>query len=145
MGSISAIVNFPLGGETWMGGCIKTIINKMQKGDILWFMTSKKYGGKLIGMSEYCRFYDREDEPLVQINTKTNEEQNWKGDEPWDIQIQYCNLYITEKQNIKAIIQCPGTILEYETFKDKMDEDLYTHYKNFKFYAEPKLINSVFS
>ena len=25
--------------------CIKTIVNKFKKGDILWFMTSKKYGG----------------------------------------------------------------------------------------------------
>ena len=25
-------------------------------------MTSKKYGGKIIGMSEYCEFYDRNDE-----------------------------------------------------------------------------------
>ena len=31
------------------GGGIKTIVNKIQKGDILWFMTSKPYGGKLIG------------------------------------------------------------------------------------------------
>ena len=41
------------------GNCIKSIIEKkMNKGDILWFMTSKQYGGKLIGMSEYNNFYD---------------------------------------------------------------------------------------
>ena len=64
----------------------KSIVKKIKKGDILWFMTSKKYEGKVIGMSEYCEFYDRSDEPLIQINTYTNEEQNWKGDEKWDIQ-----------------------------------------------------------
>lgn len=123
------------------GGCIKTIIKKMNKGDILCFMTSKKYGGKIIGMSEYSNFYDRNDEPLIKINTLTNEEQNWKGDEKWDIQIHYCNLYITERQNIMGCIQCGGVILDYETFKDKIIGNLYTHYENFKFYAEPKIFN----
>ena len=85
--------------------------------------------------------YVRKYEHLIQINTKTNEEQNWKGDENWDIQIHYCNLYITEKQNITGCIQCGGVILEYDTFKDKINRDLYTDYKNFKFYAEPKIFN----
>jgi hypothetical protein len=66
---------FPFWGvKRGKNGCIKTIIKKMKNGDILWFMTSKKHGGKLIGMSEYCGFYDVEDEPLIQINTKTNEQ-----------------------------------------------------------------------
>lgn len=131
---------FPFWGvKRGKGGCIKTIVMKIQKGDILWFMTSKKYGGKIIAMSEYCGFYDRDEEPLIQINTKTNEEQNWKGDEKWDIQIHYCNLYTTERQSITGCIQCGGVILEYDTFKDKINRDLYNDYVNFKFYAEPKL------
>ena len=117
---------------------IKTIVNKFNPGDILWFMTSKSYGGKLIGMSEYTCYYDKKDEPLIAINTYSNNDQNWKGDEDWDLQIHYTNLYITEKQNIKAVIQCAGIILRYETFKNKGLPDLYAHYKNFKYYAEPK-------
>ena len=127
---------FPFWGvKRGRSGCIKTIVKKIKNGDILWFITSKKYGGKIIGMSEYCGFYDRDDEPLIQINTKTNEEQNWTGYEKWDIQIHYCNLYITERQNITGCIQCSATILEYETFKHKINGDLYEHYKNYKFYA----------
>ena len=121
------------------GGGIKTIVNKIQKGDILWFMTSKQYGGKLIGMCEYTCYYDRDDEPLIPIHTYSNNEQNWKGDEDWGIQIHYTNLYITEKQNLGAVIRCGGIILEYETFKDRGLPDLYNHYKNFKYYAEPKI------
>jgi len=120
------------------GGCIKSIVKKMKKGDPLFFLTSKKYGGRILAMGEYCGFYDRNEEPLLQINTKTNEEQNWEGDENWDIQIHYCNLYMTEKQNILGTIQCGGVILEYNTFRDSINGDLYEHYKNFKFYAEPK-------
>jgi hypothetical protein len=123
------------------GGGVKTIVNKIQTGDILWFMTSKPYGGKLIGMSEYTCYYDRDDEPLIPIHTYSNTEQNWKGDENWSIQIHYTNLYNTETQNIRAIIQCGGIILEYETFKDRGLPDLYTHYKNYKYYAKPTNFN----
>ena len=119
------------------GGCIKTIVNKINKGDILWFMTSKAYGGKLIGMSEFTCYYDRHDEPLLPLHTYSNKEQNWKGDDDWSIQIHYENLYNIEKQNIEACVQCGGVILEYETFKERGLPDLYLHYKNFKFYGEP--------
>lgn len=119
---------------------MKTIVGKIKIGDILWFMTSKTFGGKIIGMAEYTDFYDRNDEPLIQINTMTNEQQNWKGNELWDIQIHYKNLYITEKQNITGCIQCGGNILEYKTFMDNINGDLYDHYKNFVYYAEPKIL-----
>ena len=123
------------------GGSIKTIVNKIKKGDILWFMTSKKYGGKLIGMSEFTNYYDKQNEPLIRVNTYSNKEQNWKGTDNWDIQIHYKNLYVTEKQNIEASIQCGGIILEYETFRERGLPDLYNHYNNFKYYAEPKIFN----
>jgi hypothetical protein len=103
-------------------------------------MTSKKYGGKLIGMSEYCEFRDRDDEALLQVITPTNKEQNWKGNDEWSIQLHYCNLYITEKQNILCCIQCGGVILEYETFKYMIHENLYDHYDNFKKYAETQQV-----
>ena len=133
--------NFPIWGvKRGKNNCIKTIVKKIKLGDVCWFMTSKKYGGKLIGVGEYNGYYDRTDETLVQVNTISNEDQNWKGDSLWDIQIHYSNLYNTEKQNITACIQCGGIILEYETFKDKINGDLYEHYKNFKFYSEPKIL-----
>ncbi len=120
------------------GGNIKSLVQKFNKGDILCFITSKKFGGKIIGIGEYTCFYDRYDEQLIQIHTYSNKDQNWKGDEDWSIQIHYENLYDTEKQNILALIQCGGIILNYETFKDRNLPDLHMHYNNFKFYAEPK-------
>jgi hypothetical protein len=120
---------------------IKTIVSKIKVNDVLWFMTSKLYGGKLIGMCEYTGFYDRQDEPLIQVNILSNAEQGWIGNDDWDIQLQYKNLYNTEKQNIIACIQCSATILDYDTFKHKIEGDLDEHYINFKFYAEPKKID----
>jgi len=121
-------------------GCIKTIVRKFKLGDVLWFMTSKNNGGKLIGMSEYSTYYDRAEEPLIQINTYTNADQHWSGDDNWDIQIHYTNLYITEKQDIKITIHCSAIIMDYKTFIDKISHNLYDHYKNFKYYAEPKIL-----
>lgn len=125
----------PRGG----GGMVK---KSFREGDILWFMTSKPYGGKIIGMAEYTHYFDRNDEPLVLINTYSNFEQGWKGDEQWSIQIHYKNLYVTEKQNITAIINSPSNILDYEKWYAEKHlglPDLYRHYDNFKFYAEPKV------
>ena len=123
-------------------GAQKTVVKKMKPGDILWFLTSKDYGSKFIGMCEYTCFYDRDDEPLIAINTKTNADQNWTGDENWTIEIHYTKLYVTEKQNITACIPCGGSILEYETFQHLVNGDLYEHYRNFIFYAEPKQFTS---
>ena len=118
----------------------KGFVKKMKAGDVLLFITSKQgtESGKVIAMGEYTEFYDRDDEPLLKIKTKTNVEQNWKGSEDWSIQIHYKNLYITEKQNIKVCIQCSLVILDYDTFKSKIEDDLPCHYKNFKYYTEPK-------
>ena len=117
------------------GGGTKTIVEKFNKGDVLWFMVSKKFGGKMIGVAEYDKFYDKTDEPLIKINTYTNEEQNWYGPELWDLQIHYENLYNTENQDIKACIHCSANILEYTTFKKQINEDLERHYECFKFYG----------
>lgn len=119
-------------------GCIKGVVDKLKNGDILWFITSKKYGGNAIGMGEYISYHDRDSEPLLSVHTYSNEEQNWKGDGNWNIQLHYKNLYITEKQNINVVVQCGGVILEYETFKNRIMQDLYIHYDGFKLYAEPK-------
>lgn len=123
-------------------GNIKTIVKKMRENDVLWFLTSKKFGGKMIGLAEYDKFYDKDDEPLIKVNTYSNEEQNWNGSDVWSIQINYKNLYITERQNIKTCISCSATILSYNTFKSRINIDLIKHYHNFKYYAEPKIFEN---
>jgi len=88
-------------------------------------------------MSEYSHFYDKADKPLLEINTISNKEQGWIGDEDWTIQIHYTNLYNTEKQNIPICVACAHVILNYTTFKDRIKDDLYKYYENYIFYAEP--------
>lgn len=118
------------------GKNVKAIIQRMNRGDIIWFFTSKIYGGKIIGMAEYVNLYDRSDEPLLQIHTLTNEEQNWIGTDDWDLQIHYTKLYNTEKQNLTICIQCSACVIVYDTFRDKIPHDLERHYQGFSFYAD---------
>ena len=117
-------------------GQFKAVVKKMNAGDILWFITSKKYGGIAIGMAEFITFYDRDDEPLVPINTYSNIEQGWYGPDEWNIQINYKNLYNTEKQNIKICLQTPACVIEYITYKEKIEDDLVLHYNNYVFYIK---------
>lgn len=118
------------------GRSYKSLLQRMNRGDIIWFFTSKAFGGKIVGMAEYKDLYDREDEPLLRIHTLTNEEQNWTGDEDWDLQIHYTNLYLTEKQNLTICVQCGSNILVYDTFRDRIHHDLERHYEGYCFYAE---------
>tara|TARA_B100000963_G_C22606621_1_gene662820 strand:- start:1463 stop:1924 length:462 start_codon:yes stop_codon:yes gene_type:complete len=119
------------------GGGIKTLASKIKRGDILWFVTNKKHGGYIIGMAEFINMFDKDDEPLVEINTQSNLKQNWVGNDNWKLQVNYKNLYNTEKQKIQCIIQCAAIILNYERFKEKITANLYEHYKNYIYYAEP--------
>ena len=128
---------YPIWGvKRGRAGCVGTIVSHMKEGDVLWFMTSRVHGGKMIGMAEYVCNYDRAVyDDMTHI--VSNHQQNWIGDEDWDIQIHYKNYYDTERQNIKACIRCAATVLKYETFREKIADDLTVHYTNFKTYAEP--------
>jgi hypothetical protein len=118
------------------GGCLKSIVKKFKPGDILWFFTSKKYGGKFIGMAEYTCMFDRHDEQLVRIHTLTNAEQNWTGSDDWSIQIHYkCTYFVFLKQKIPVCIQHPGIMFDYEKYIDAVEGNLYEHYRCFKGYG----------
>ena len=121
----------------------KSNIKKIRYGDILWFIRGK--GGVVVGMAEFICFYDKRDEPLVNINTIDNYELGYKGEESWDIQIRYKNLYTIKKQNILITIKYSGSVISYEdflnypTYREKLREvDLYLHYNNIIFYTEPE-------
>ena len=81
-------------------------------------------------MAEYTCMFDRHDEQLVRIHTLTNAEQNWIGSDDWSIQIHYKNLYIVcEKQTIRVCIQHAANMFDYKKYMDKVDGDLYEHYR----------------
>jgi hypothetical protein len=109
-----------------------TFVKKIKPGDILWFMTSKKFGGQLIGMAEYTMFCDRSEETLIQLYSFSNSEQGWVGDENWDIQIHYKHLYNTEMLDIRGCVACAANILKYETFTQNISKNLFDCYEQIK-------------
>ena len=124
--------------KRWTG-----FVAKIVPGDLLCFATSKKFGGYIIGIGEFVESYNREDEPLVKIHTKTNFELGWIGrnvNEDWDIQIKYKNLVnTTGKKFMKTLVRSPGTVFNYNklsTEKHVLPEgDIRQHYQNFLKYG----------
>jgi len=117
----------------------KSIVGRFKPGDVLWFLVNKYFGGIFVGMAEFTHYYNIQDEPLVKINTYTNEQQGWTGTADYAIQIHYKNLYDTKKQDIQCVLVGQMIIFEYEKVKDKIIDDLYDCYKNYKKYAIVKL------
>jgi hypothetical protein len=114
----------------------KSKVEKMRRGDVLWFLTSKPYGGKCIGMAEYAGWSDRKKDPEFKGHLTANAEQGWVGDKEWDILIHYEEFCDVNAHDIIGCIQCVGNILPYETFKDKITKNLY------EMHAQIKNLNS---
>ena len=119
---------YPYWGIKRTGGQ-KTIVQKMEKDDVLCFLTSKPHGGKVIAMAKFTAYYDRKDEPLIHVNTVSNEEQGWCGGEAWDIQIHYDLLRYTDDYDIRGCISHPASILKYDSYKEKFNKDLFEMYE----------------
>jgi hypothetical protein len=100
----------------------------MEKDDVLCFLTPKRHGGKVIAMAKFISYYDREDEPLIHVNTVSNEEQGW-GEGKWDIQIHYDLLRYTDDYDIRGCIAHPSSILKYDSYKNRFDKDLFEMYE----------------
>lgn len=98
-------------------GSIERIVKNIKRGDILWFLTSKKYDNILIGMAKF-----------IDYNGSKKQDQ--------EIKIKYTNLYDIEKQAIKINIQGNIMIVNYKKIKDLISEDLIKHYTNFIYYAK---------
>ena len=118
-------------------------VKKIKAGDLLCFSTSNKHagGGYIIGIGVFVESYDRDDEPLIKINTKTNDELGWSGTENWAIQIKYKNLVNTSgREFMKTIYRSSGSICNYDKLiaaeKHTLpDEEIRVLYKNFLKYG----------
>ena len=92
--------------------CAKFFLRKVNFGDRLWFVTSKSHG-QLIGLSTYCSHNYREFGPLLNVSM-TDDELGWTGgDNTWDIEIHYTDLYDLENRILLTHIKSPMVIREY--------------------------------
>jgi hypothetical protein len=103
----------------------KCFIKNVEKNDIIWFICE----GKIIGMVEFINLNKRIIGSLINISL-TNEELNWKGDDNWDIEIHYTNLYNLIDCNIDCKLKGQSSIRRYN--KDKCPIDLEEEYEKIK-------------
>ena len=128
----------------------KNSIESLTKGTIIVFITNKqKNGNRVIGMAEFDSWFDRRNEPLLKINTVSDEAQGWTGDGEWEIQISFKNFYDTESgtKNIwipnevdigrqQMVVGIQGHKIQ---LPESLKDDLAKHYQNFKYYGTPKV------
>ncbi len=128
---------------------MSSYVKKINKGDILWFITNKSAGGKVIGVAEFNHSHhtinDKAEKPLHLI---TSRDQTWTlDDKPCEIQLHYDNLYEVDNIDIKICIKGNRKpILYYETYQKNgvITEDFNVHYSNFKKYGKTKVFKVSF-
>ena len=81
--------------------------------------------------------YDVKEKPTPDMTIFSNSEQDWIGDDVWDIQIYYKNMYKTENSDLNICIRCSSSILSYITFRDHISHNLYREYDMFLKYGQP--------
>ena len=76
-------------GQTTDGKCF---CKNAVKGDVLWFVTNKAAGNKVVGVATYESHELRQLGPLIAVS-RTNEELGWteEGDGSWDTEIRLAN------------------------------------------------------
>ena len=103
----------------------------------MWFISNKTNNNIILGMAHYKCYYLKIDEPLININTYSNDECGFDNNNDYDIQIHYTKFYNTEQQQIQLIFKCMSPIINYYNNSEKINVDLIVHYNNYMFYTEP--------
>ena len=139
----NSVYNNNLWGFSSDNKCSLSLLKKFNKGDIIWFSTTKgtKYNGKVIAVAEYDNFLDR-DKDENKKKKYCNENIGWKGNINWNILIFVKKLYDIRHLDIKVVFACSLSLFTYESYikqrnkKEKAYENLETHYKNIKYYCK---------
>lgn len=108
-----------------------SFLNNVEKGDRLWFIPSKS-NREIIAVCLYEYYKKREIGPLINIS-KTDEELNWIGNDNWDIEIHYSNLYNLTECYLYSGIKGQTSIRKYNLFN--CDINLPNEYLNILKYS----------
>jgi hypothetical protein len=95
----------------------KSFLRDVREGDILWFLTNKVAGGKLISVATFSFKNERVLGPLIAL-TKTNEELGWTlVDGEWDTEIHYKDMYDLTACSLIPDIKGQAAIRQYKVDK----------------------------
>jgi hypothetical protein len=126
----------------------KKKLSQFQPGVPIAFIGSKQSKNPyVIGFATLVSVVDIRDEPLICVDTKSNDEQNWRGIDPneYQIQIHYKDYYSADCvgiPKINCVINDNNTVMPYNKYIEKVPEDLYYHHEQFKRYGTPKVFMS---
>lgn len=94
----------------------KFFIENVKENDRLWFIKAKTKG-KIIAIANYIKHQKRELGPLINIS-KSNQELGWIGDENWDIEVIYDNIYLLDDvEGLETEIKGASTIRKFSKGK----------------------------
>ncbi len=92
----------------------KPSISKLKPGDIIIFVYKKE----VKSVAKFSSFKDKKDEPLINIETETDDNLNWKNAEKYTLQIKFSNLIEIENLNfIKSVNFGPPAIQDFNEDK----------------------------
>jgi hypothetical protein len=111
---------------------VKGFINKVNNGDILWFVKSKT-NGQIVAVATFTDTKKRILGPLIEL-TFTNKELGWdKTEGEWDTEVHYKDLYNLSQCNLISQIKGAAGIRIYN---DNCKINLITEYLNIVRYSK---------
>ena len=123
----------------------KTFLNKVKKGDKLWFVRNKlkteQHSGKIIAVADFVSKNERILGPLIST-TLSNDELGWdEKSTQFDIEIHYNNLYNLTECDIFTGLKGRTTICEYNNVKESILINLIVEYLYLSKYS--KITNTI--
>lgn len=119
----------------------KSFLEKVKKGDKLWFIRSKTpedtHSGKIIAVADFEYKNERIVGPLVSF-TPSNEELNWTGSEGGfcNIEIHYTNLYNLTALKLYSGQRGQCVVVNYNNIKEKLLVNLIEEYERIVYYSQ---------
>lgn len=89
--------------------CYKNKISNINNNDKLIFI---KNGGIVLGIACFESYKDKNDEPLINIDTETNNILNWINNENYPIQIKYKNFIDLHNLKIENL-KCRSSLINF--------------------------------
>ena len=119
----------------------KRFLKKVKKGDILWFIRSKRASdihlGKVIAMAVFESYNNRELGPLINT-TMDDYDLGWNEKGGFcDIEIHYSNMYNLSQSSLFTGQKRGNVVCDYDNIKDKLLVNLRMEYESIVKYLQP--------
>jgi hypothetical protein len=109
-----------------------SFIKDVKCGDRLWFIINKSKG-QIIAVATYCSHNKRNLGPIVEVSLN-NKELDWSGDDVWDVEVHYTDLYGLIQCDLVTDIKGQVAIRRYE--HTKCNVNLSVEYNNILRYSK---------